>query len=298
MICIFGTVCLDRIRQVSRIPLPGQYVDVESETLALGGEAANTASHLARWDVHAELVGNALAGDVDGVLLEGYLAEHGLRYETRSAPTDSTPVCDVYVTPDGERTMFGMGFGTMAAPPAHDFLPTPGGLFTCDGNFGAAGEAYADRAKQGGMRLYLMDVPADSPVLCAGAIWQTSTRWAGKRGDRDGNAALVAEVVARTGCTAILTDAANGLVVGGADGVKLYPAFPRPKVRDSTGAGDILRAGVLYGLEHRWGLGDALAFGAAAAALAADHVGAAEGPSRREVEDHLAAHPDVAGAYR
>src|ERR1017187_6727289 len=109
MICVFGTVCLDRIRHVQRIPVPGAYVEVDSEVLALGGEAANTASHLARWGVHAELHGNSLAADAPGVLLESFLAERGLAYQTREVNVEATPVCDVYVTPDGERTMFGLG---------------------------------------------------------------------------------------------------------------------------------------------------------------------------------------------
>lgn len=298
MICVFGTVCLDRIRHVRAIPKPGAYVEVDTEILALGGEAANTASHLARWGASARLVGNALAGDMEGVLLVGYLAEHGLHYDTHAVAVESTPVCDVYVTPDGERTMFGLGFKSMSMPTADRFEPTPGSWFTIDGNFGESAELYGARARDGGMSLYLMDLPPTSELLGPGTIWQTSTRWVGERGDSAANAELVRGIVERTGCTAILTDSARGMTVGRPDSaIKTLPVFSRPGVRDSTGAGDTLRAGILYGLDQNWPLFDALRFGAAAAALAADYIGAAEGPSRAAVEAHVAAHPDIAGQY-
>ncbi|MHB8637076.1 MAG: carbohydrate kinase family protein [Fimbriimonadaceae bacterium] len=298
MIVVFGTVCLDRIRQILRMPAAGEYVEVDSEALMLGGEAANTTSHLRRWGVSAELWGNAIAADAIGVRLEALLAERGMSQPQRAARTDATPVCDVYVTPDGERTMFGVGFRAMVVPDVATFQPTPGGWFTTDGNFGATAEAYANKAHAGGMRLYLMDLPPTSALLGPGVIWHTSTRWIGQRGNQSENAKLVQAVVDRTGCTAILTDAGRGLLVASpSKPARMYPVFSRPSVLDSTGAGDALRAGVLYGLDSGWPQCACLRFGAAAAALAAAFIGAAEGPTLGAVEAHLAAHSDVASQY-
>ncbi|RYG82472.1 carbohydrate kinase family protein, partial [bacterium] len=95
-------------------------------------------------------------------------------------------------------------------------------------------------------------------------------------------------------------DGAAGLYVGYPDRrARHYPAFPAPVVVDSTGAGDVFRAGVLYGLSTGCDMGDALAFGSAAASLKVGSLGGNEGiPTREEVEAHLAAHPAIAGAYR
>ncbi len=297
MILVFGTVCLDRIRHVARIPAFGEYVEVDSEVLMLGGEAANTAANLARWGADLRLLGNSLAEDLEGVLLESLLVERGLGYPTRSVAVKSTPVCDVYVTPDGERTMFGLGFSTMSAPDPAELDTLKGSWFTVDGNFGAVGEAYASRATEGGMGVYLMDLPPTSTVIGSGTLWHSSTRWYGERGNSAVNEGLVRELVERTGCTAILSDAGRGLMVGTPEGVRNPPVFERPEVRDSTGAGDTLRAGVLFGLDRGWRLGKCLSFGSAAASLAAGFVGASEGPTLAAVEAHLAAHPDIVRQY-
>lgn len=50
MVVVFGTVCLDRILRVARLPGHGGYVEIDDEVLMLGGEAANTALALQTWE--------------------------------------------------------------------------------------------------------------------------------------------------------------------------------------------------------------------------------------------------------
>jgi pfkB family carbohydrate kinase len=357
LIVVFGTVCLDRIRHVPHLPAPGAYVEIESEAVLLGGEAANTASHLRRWGAETTLAGNALASDADGLRLAEFLAQKDLYYEVHAVPCESSPSCDIYVTPDGERTMFGLGFSTMVAPGIETFIPQPGGIFTTDANLGEVAETYAERAREAGMQVYLMDLPPTSRALHPAGIWQSSTRWYGERGNPEVNLNFVQEVANRTGCTAILTDSGNGFVVGmpgnpsvaepkpapdtkslsAAKGIgvadpaagklsaseigksanrgigwsdsssqesasrgrttQTYPPFPRIKTLDSTGAGDTFRAGMLFGLNQGWPQARCLAFAAAAASLAAGYIGAAEGPTREQVETHIANHPEIAEQY-
>ena len=58
---------------------------------------------------------------------------------------------------------------------------------------------------------------------------------------------------------------------------------------DSTGAGDLFRAGVLYGLDQGWDLDRCLSFGAAAGALICRVIGAtANVPTVEEIENLIA----------
>lgn len=69
MIVVFGTVCLDKVRRVPALPRKGGYVEIESETSYLGGEAANTAVMLARWRADVVLAGNSIGAGPEAAFL-------------------------------------------------------------------------------------------------------------------------------------------------------------------------------------------------------------------------------------
>ncbi len=290
MIVVFGTVCLDRVRRLPHLPAPGGYVEVEDETSALGGEAANTARHLLAWGDAPVLASNPLDDDLRARVGDLDLRELG-------EPVSEAPMCDVLVTPDGERTMIGRGFSRVDG--SLDLARVPlekGGLFTADSNFPDSALAAARIAKAAGMRAYLMDlVEPDAPQ----DFWQTSTDWAGAPGDLAANLADVAGRVARTGAFCVLTDGGNGLVAGGPSlPTRAYPAFPPPARVDSTGAGDAFRAGMLHGLARGWSLPACLQFASAAGALAIGHPGASLRISTRgEIARLIADNPQTAVEY-
>ena len=109
-VVVFGTVCLDRVRRLPNLPAPGGYVEAIDEALALGGEAANTALALAAWGGSPILASNPLGDDADGQDLRERVQARALDLrELRTSRLTNAPVCDVLVTPDGERTMIGRG---------------------------------------------------------------------------------------------------------------------------------------------------------------------------------------------
>ncbi|RLG46511.1 MAG: hypothetical protein DRN92_05135 [Thermoproteota archaeon] len=66
------------------------------------------------------------------------------------------------------------------------------------------------------------------------------------------------------------------------------PAF-RTKVVDTTGAGDVFTAGIIYGQLKGWDLLTCMRFGSAAAAMKVTHFGARSGlPTAKEVLDFMA----------
>lgn len=297
MIHVFGTICLDRMRLVSSLPEPGGYVSVDSERVMVGGEAANTAFALSAWNLPYRLYGNALGSEV-----MAKVAAIGLPTRDISTAEGAAPVCDIYVTPDGQRTMFGVGFGDMARTIDVDSISFPEeGWFTIDMNFGEVGRAVTEKAAEQGRRLYVMDMQ-DPSGMGPQDIWQSSTDWAGTAGDIEKNLDWVERKAKSLGATAILTDSGRDFMVGFPDGrTKIYPTFPPPLAADgsqgrldSTGAGDRFRAGMLLGLHLGWPLNRCLAFAAATAAMKLAHPGAiAPVPSVEQVVAYQNRHPAV-----
>src|SRR5437868_3315222 len=72
----------------------------------------------------------------------------------------------------------------------------------------------------------------------------------------------------------VVTRSEQGCVVASKDGVTAVPAFPIPRLVDTTGAGDLFAAGFLFGLVRNAGHENAGRFGALAAAEVIQHIGA------------------------
>ncbi len=298
MITVFGTVCLDRVRRVQRIPPIGGYVGVDSERWFLGGEAANTASALQAWGAEVRLVGNPLGHGELRTMIEAALRDRGIGY-TAPEFDRQTPVCDVYLTPDGERTMFGMGFSELDGVPAQVFEIGDSGWLAAEPNMGETARLVVRRAVGQGRPVLLMDFYQESDPPVPGGCWQCSTDWVGARGDLQANREAVVEMARRFQCPAVLTDGAHGIHTAEPGGpARTLPPFPIDHVVDSTGAGDVFRAGLLYGLDQGWPWMRCLAFASAAGAKNCLHEGASEVvPTLAEIEAHLGAHPEVRRSY-
>jgi sugar/nucleoside kinase (ribokinase family) len=300
VIVVYGTVCQDRIHLLPRLPKPGGYVESMGVTLALGGEAANTALALLKLGADVTLAKIVLGDDIVGRWLNSELANAGLD-EMTARDGASTPITDIFVTSDGERTMIGQGFSNLDG----DYQPLPdlagARWFTTDPNLLTSSRRAVKHAVESGISLYLMDFisPGDRDLVSACAVWQSSTDWAGTPDDPVHNAEWVSEHAENHGCPTVLTDGSRGIVIGRPGRRStLLPVFPCAGVRDSTGAGDVFRAGTLAKLDSGWALIPSVMFGAAAASIAVGSVGASvELPTEAQVDAVIASNPAVADAY-
>ena len=183
MVLVFGTICIDCIRRISSLPKKGGYCAVEDQVELLGGEAANTACYLTMWRQEVALAGNALGTGFESENLRMKLLEKGLDIHLLQR-AGTTPVCDVYVTADGDRTMFGYGFHHEANHTPFDALPfLAGHWFTADPNIPNASRLAAKMAHVRKMKLYLMDFSRDNEIIPPGAICQYGTDSVGERGN-------------------------------------------------------------------------------------------------------------------
>jgi sugar/nucleoside kinase (ribokinase family) len=289
---------------VRALPPAGGYVEIESEVTLLGGEASNTANALHRWSQAVTLWCNPLGDGADGQTLVDLLRVRDLDPQPLAAAS-VTPVCEIYVTDDGERTMFGRGFAQLGnALTLEKIRWETGKWFTAEPNMGRIARDAVAEANTHDMKVYVMDFNREDEPMQPGNFWQSSTDWAGVKNNVQRNVEWVKVWVQKKRCFAILSDGPNGFVAGGFDGlrehpVRAYPPYPAAKVVDTTGAGDLFRAGMLYGLESGWELFRCLQFASAAGCLKCQYLGATtQVPTVQEIEDHLVAHSEVSRAYR
>ena len=287
MILVYGTVCLDRLRKVPQWPKLGGYVEMESDEAFLGGEAANTASHLARWGAEFRLIGNRLGEGEGETILRTQLKKYGID-DTHLQSGARTPICDIYVTPDGERTMIGRGFSTMATAHQPEEIEIPSGAwFSAEPNLGKIARDVVRYAAAQGAKLYLMDFFQDDDPVEPGSYWQSSTDWVGRRNNVPHNIEWVQKWVDRHGCFAILTDGPHGYAAGGPGlAAKWYHAPIAPRIVDATGAGDAFRAGMLYSLSQDWPFEKCLRYASAAGSLKCGWLG---GPSAQNTVEQTMA---------
>ncbi len=282
------------------MPATGGYVEITSELDLLGGEAANTALCLMAWGVPIQFFGNPLGDDTEGELLLRLAEEKGLPTESLQRTAPRTTLCDIYVTPDGERTMIGTGFSEMGQYVSLEKLPLiPGAWFTADPNFGPNARIAARKAIDAGMKMYLMDYIQEDDPVAEGSFWQTSTDWTGTKGDFSATVDWAKRWSGRFGCHTIVSDSSVGLAYSSpsSKGAKL-PVYPCPLALDSTGAGDSFRAGMLYGLDIDKPLHECFAFASASGCLACGYLGATSGtPQLADIVALMEANPDIVNAY-
>ncbi len=279
-VLVYGTVCLDVLWRVETLPPPGGYVDILEERREIGGEAANTAIALARWGVSVALVGNALGDDEDGHLLRTLFARDAPEIDLRFLPTSAaafTPYCVCMSTPDGQRTMFGYRFTEMQPPALDPALAASARLFTMEPNAYAAGATACQVAAAAGAFTLPMDYAKDPAINTIASMVVTSSEHIGRDLSAAELAAFAAQVRDEYGPTTIVTWGENGCFVAerGQNGqaARHIPAYVAPSVVDTTGSGDIFRAGLLYGQLQAWDILTTIRFASAAAALNCGEMG-------------------------
>jgi sugar/nucleoside kinase (ribokinase family) len=273
-VIVYGTVCLDLIWRVDRLAAPGSYEPILEERRMIGGEASNTAIALSRWGLRVALVGTATGDDEDGRRLRAMFASDAPEIDIRGINVIrglQTAYCTCIATPDGHRTMYGLGFTDMQCPVLDPDLARSARLFTMDPNAYQAGLGACAIAAAAGAEIVAMDYTGSPEVNRAAAITVTSSVHVASSGSMSAWADYAAATRDRDGCTTVVTCGEQGCFVAesGRTGERAahIPAYLVEPVVDSTGAGDIFRAGLIYGHLNGWEILTTARFASAAAAL-------------------------------
>jgi sugar/nucleoside kinase (ribokinase family) len=308
-----GSPLLDVIAQVSDDQLAQVGLDKGSMTLidlvtanavqdsigsprfVSGGSVANTTAGIAELGGTAGFVG-AVADDEVGRTYARQLRAAGVEFEphvSESAAGDGlgTGRCVVLITDDADRTM-GTYLGAASTL-------SPAGV----------PESFVGRASIVLLEGYLWDVPAAKEAMRLAAATaharegsvalSLSDPFCVERHQREflelllddvdillgneeevtmlfgvGSYEKAIEAAEETGLLVVMTRGAQGATVLTAQGPEQVPAAAVERVIDTTGAGDLFAAGLLYGLTHGMGPVDSTQLGGLCAAEVIGHTGA------------------------
>jgi sugar/nucleoside kinase (ribokinase family) len=256
-----------------------------------GGSAGNTMAGIASLGGSGAYIGK-VRDDALGAIFRHDIAAMGIRFETPATTTGpGTARCLILVTPDGQRTM-GTYLGACVDLGPEDIDPRivagaqitylEGYLFDpprAKAAFRRAAAVAHSAERQVALSLsdpFCVDrhraefrdlVARDIDILFANeseicSLYETQ--------DFEIAAAAVRSQVK----IAVLTRSARGSVIISDDKAHTIPAAPVARVADTTGAGDLYAAGVLFGLTRGLPLPTCGAIGGLCAAEIISHVGA------------------------
>ena len=286
MVVVFGSINVDLVARVPRLPAPGETIAGSSLATLPGGKGANQALAARHAGAAVTLVG-AVGRDGFAAVALANLAAAGVDLTHVAAADTPTGVALVNVDDRGENviTVVPGANARVRADEVADALLAPGGTLLMQLEVPLAEVvALAHRAHARGTTVVLNAAPAlavpaallgDLDVLvvneheaatCAKA-WRLPESPTG----------FVAAATERFGVAVVLTMGARGaLTQVGGDVVRVAP--PAIEVVDTTGAGDAFTGALAAALDRGSGLATALAEGVRAGADACTHAGAQRRP--------------------
>jgi ribokinase len=290
-VVVVGSVNVDLIVRVPRLPVPGETVIGGRFREAPGGKGANAAAAAARLGVATSFVGLVGRDDL-GTRARDDLERAGVDVTHLGESEASTGVAAILVDEEGQN-MIAVASGANAdVAPAQvraAFESLAAGRPVVLVNLEIPDEAMAEAAARASERRWPVVLnPAPARPLSREVIAACDVIVANE-----------AEAAALDGVDALLANGVGAVVVTrGAQGADLHrleeplhhqPAFPVDVV-DTTGAGDAFCAALAGALAEGRDLEDAVRRGAAAGALACRDIGARTAlPTRAEVERLLGA---------
>lgn len=300
-VIVVGSVNIDLVATVERLPAPGETVTGGRFAQHHGGKGGNQAVAAARLGPATVFVG-AVGADDFGTAARAVLQGDGVDVtELRTLPDQATGVALILVDSRGENCIAVAGGANTALEPGHAreslerLGPAPGDVVLVGHEIPTATATEALRlAKAAGATTIFNPAPAAgvSPETLAFADIVTPNEGeAAQLAGRDGEPnALGAELLGSIagGGHVLITLGARGASLVGQEGATSIPA-PAVSVVDTVGAGDTLNGALAAGLAAGLPLAEAARRAVTAAALAVTRAGAREGmPTAQELAALLA----------
>ncbi|MBV5266833.1 PfkB family carbohydrate kinase [Pinisolibacter aquiterrae] len=297
MIVVFGTLNVDLVIVVPRLPAPGEGVKGGDHQLFPGGKGGNQALAAALAGARVALVG-AVGGDGFAATALAGLAEAGVDLSGVARSDRPTGLQTIAVDPTGENLMTGSTAANAdASPQALAPLLGPGVTLLTQTSIGLrAVETAIALARTAGARVVLNAAPAIPPAeatLAAVDVLIVNAHEAASLAEAlglPGEAMAFAVAAARRFmATVVVTLGPRGLVAATPEGDRLDGAPPEVAVVDTTGAGDALIGAIAAALDRGAPLEIAFAEGLAAGSLACRETGARSSFASRSAIGRLAA---------
>ena len=292
-----GTNSVDEVLQlplaVSAV-VPGGKVRVSDRRFLCGGQTATVVAACAAMGLRSGYIG-AFGSDEHGRLIRDTLTERGV--DVRDAIECDAPNrgAVILVDPQGDRTVLWHRSQRLNVPP--DRLQPPSMrariVHVDDDDPELALLAAMAACRNGASVTSDLEHASDHAERLIGAVTYPILEQklpASITGERDPERALRKLRRLNSGVL-VMTRGVEGSVALDGDAFHMAPAFA-VKVVDGTGAGDVFRAGFIYGLLQQWTVPEMLRFANAAAALSCTRPGAIPSvPELGEIRNLLDSQP-------
>jgi ribokinase len=294
MITVFGSINVDLVTRVARIPGPGETVRGSDYALIPGGKGANQALAARRAGADVRLVG-AIGDDGMAAIALRELGAGGVDRSAVARHGGTTGLAIITVDDKGENTIVvspGANAHARAATiPSDAFGPRDTLLLQMEVPF-AESLVAAKAAREAGARVILSVAPYTALPAEDVAAFDMLIVNEHEAADlavhlgvfAKGADATASALARRLGRTVIATLGADGAVAATAKGLIRVPALPVTPV-DTTGAGDTFCGVLAAYLDRGAGMADAMRMAAIAGSLACTTEGAQPSfPMRAEIE--------------
>lgn len=274
-------------------PRPAGYAEIAAVHPSIGGEAAGSAYVLARLGIHTKLTGNRLGRDPESARVLGVLSSAGVDCSAIQRVGDRPSVTEVVIAAGDSRTVFGT-YRQLAVDHAWDGAAEEdvrsSRIVCLDPFFGEASLEVARWCSGSGTPYVTVDASPDSEVAHHAAVLIISEEYATRTIASDPHEVLAA-FTARCRGLVVLTQGSEGVLAARHDAdPREHPTFT-VDARDTTGAGDSFRAGVIYGMLRGFDIERMIRTASAVAALVCERVpGVLHSPTEPELDAFLASH--------
>jgi len=282
MVVVFGSINLDLVARVARMPAPGETVSGSTFATLPGGKGANQALAARRAGADVALYG-AVGRDSFAPVALANLAAAGVRLDGVMPVDAGTGVALIHVDDRGENAITvvpGANARARATQVPDERLVAGNTLLLQLEVPMTEVEALATRARRAGARVVLNAAPA---VRLPPALLRSvdvlvvneheASSYARALGVPEDPMALVAYAQEQFGIAVVLTLGARGAVTI-IDGQQVRLESPKVDVIDTTGAGDALTGALVAALDRGAALPRALGEGVDAGAVACTYNGA------------------------
>lgn len=281
-----GEYSLDVILRVDRLPTPGTKADASCYELESGGQVATTLLALQHWGWCTGFLG-PVAGDTEaGVALER-LRRAGVELPSEIVAGARTRRAVVLVSPDGERVVAGYRDSRLTLGSAQRSDAGNARVFHLDLSDAGAAIAMAGRAHRAGVVVSAdLDELNDAAWALIGEVDIAVVSAHGAKAGQVEDPKAVLEAVAAAGPALVcITRGEDGCLVH-AEGHTWEQSARAVDAVDTTGCGDVFRAGLIHGLLKGWGLERTVGFAASAGARQSLGVGVQRAvPTLAEIAD-------------
>jgi ribokinase len=280
MVVVFGSINLDLVAQVARMPLPGETVRGQAFATAPGGKGANQALAAARAGAGVMMFG-AVGRDEFGAAALANLEAAGVDLAGVIAVDAATGIAMIHVDAHGENaiTIVAGANAEAFAGQVPDTTLRPDAILLMQLEVPLAEvAALAGRAR--GTRIVLnaapaLELPEDLLRMIDTLVVNESEAafTAAELGLPEESGQFAVDASERYGCTVVVSMGSRGALAA-REGELVIVAAPAMVVVDTTGAGDALVGAYAAALDRGASLRQALTEGVAAGSLACTRRGA------------------------